>query len=335
MSKITIVIPVYNVEAYLCRCLESVLGQTYGDFDAVLIDDGSTDKSGEICDRYARSDSRFHVIHQSNGGLSAARNTGIEWALKNSDSEWISFIDSDDWIHGRYLELLLKAVTDYKVRVSSCPYLRTDGEPLPDFSECDITLYDVDQYFLRHNTNATVAWGKLYKKEIFKTVRYPVGKAHEDEFVTYKILFELNQVAVPEQPLYAYYRNETGIMLRKWSPKRFDQLEAIEGQAAFFMQRSETMIAKDRFWALIYFYETYQKEVKESKQLSKYEKTKYILMLKHRMRKTLIRYRKMEWVSFKKPGRSKAIYENAFPEIKAARSIWRKVKAAGKKVLRR
>ena len=103
MPTISVVVPVYKVEKYLNRCVDSILNQTYKDFELILMDDGSPDKAPEICDDYAKKYDFIHVIHQKNGGLSAARNSGIEWALENSDSEWITFIDSDDWIHPEYM----------------------------------------------------------------------------------------------------------------------------------------------------------------------------------------------------------------------------------------
>ena len=109
MATVSIVVPVYKVEKYLKRCVDSILAQTFTDYELILVDDGSPDNCPEICDELAEKHSQIYVIHQKNGGLSAARNSGIEWALKNSESEWITFIDSDDWIHPQYLESMLNA----------------------------------------------------------------------------------------------------------------------------------------------------------------------------------------------------------------------------------
>ena len=117
---ISIVVPIYKVEKYIHRCIESILAQTFTDFDLILVDDGSPDNCGKICDEYAVKDKRIHVIHKENGGLSDARNAGIDWAFANSDSEWITFIDSDDWIHPKYLETLYNAV----FTSSYCEYRR-------------------------------------------------------------------------------------------------------------------------------------------------------------------------------------------------------------------
>ena len=109
VPKVSVIVPVYKVEAYLHRCVDSVLNQSFSDFELILVDDGSPDNCGAICDEYAQKDSRVHVIHKTNGGLSDARNAGIDWAFANSDSQWLTFIDSDDWVHRDYLKLLLGA----------------------------------------------------------------------------------------------------------------------------------------------------------------------------------------------------------------------------------
>ena len=106
MGRISVIVPVYKVENYLHRCVDSILGQSFADFELILVDDGSPDNCGSICDAYAVKDSRIRVIHQENGGLSAARNAGIDWVFAHSDSQWLTFIDSDDWIHGSFLQIL-------------------------------------------------------------------------------------------------------------------------------------------------------------------------------------------------------------------------------------
>lgn len=327
MAIISVVIPVYNVERYLSRCLTSVMSQTFTDFDIVLVDDGSTDKSRTMCDEVARSDARIHVIHQKNAGLSMARNMGIDWAKKNSDSEWITFIDSDDWIHARYLELLHAAAIENNVQISLCPFMRINDGQLPDFSEWRCRVYDVGEYYLENIVNATVAWGKLYTKKAFHKLRYPSGKIHEDEYVTYKILFHYGRVAVVDQPMYAYYQNQEGIMLQKWSVKRFDRLDALEEQVAYFARNSMNRIAADRFWALMFFLRTYQDEINLCDELTEEAKKKYILQLKKRMRRLLMQYRNRKWISLKKRGNHLVVYENAYPVLKKIHKIWTRIKA--------
>lgn len=125
MELISVIVPVYKVEPYLERCIKSILEQTYSHFELILVDDGSPDKCGEICDNYAKKDTRIRVVHQDNAEVSKARNVGIELALENEESEWISFIDSDDWIHPKYLEHLYNAVKEMATEISACKYVIT------------------------------------------------------------------------------------------------------------------------------------------------------------------------------------------------------------------
>ena len=248
MPKISVVVPVYKVEAYLHRCVDSILRQTCRDFELILVDDGSPDSCGSICDGYAAKDSRIHVIHQANGGLSAARNAGIDWAFANSDSLWFTFIDSDDWIHPEMLERLLSAAETNHVQVSVCGYGETEGEdPAVEAASLEARAVEPGWFYRNHFINATVAWGKLYRRELFETVRYPAGKIHEDEFVTYRLLMEGDRIAVIAAPLYAYFVNLSGITKKGWSPKKLHAWEAYEQQITFFAQRQDTEMVKFRY----------------------------------------------------------------------------------------
>ena len=236
MSAISVIVPVYKVEDYLHRCVDSILSQSFSDFDLVLVDDGSPDSCGSICEEYARKDARVQVIHQENGGLSAARNTGIDWAFANSDSRWLTFVDSDDWVHPDFLRLLYGAVTETGCRFAACGNSRTGGEDFPEAGEQPCRVLSADDYYCGEATGGiapVTAWAKLYEKSLFSTLRYPVGKIHEDEFTTYRAVYEAGRIAVIPQPLYAYYQNPAGIMQSKWTPKRLAILEALEAQIAY------------------------------------------------------------------------------------------------------
>lgn len=221
---ISVIVPVYKVEKYIDRCVNSILKQTFKDFELILVDDGSPDKCGKICDEYAKKDDRIIVIHKTNGGLSDARNVGIDWAMKNSNSEWITFIDSDDWVHVDYLMNLLTATVDNNIDISVCSYINTTGETNveKENSPLNIELRGTEEFFINNNVNAVVAWGKLYKKNLWIDIRYPYGKIHEDEFTTHKVLFKIKNIAYISQNLYYYYTNQNGIMHQKWTPKRLD-----------------------------------------------------------------------------------------------------------------
>ncbi len=234
MPLISVIVPVYKVKPYLCRCVDSILAQTFTDFELILVDDGSPDNCGAICDEYAQKDARVHVIHQANGGLSAARNAGIDWVFACSDSRWLTFVDSDDWVHPQMLEWLYYAVLEYNVKVSICGYEETgEDNQWTNADVAQVKLWPVEQFYVERNVNATVAWGKLYARECFADIRYPIGKICEDEYVTYRILFQFEKIAVIDMPMYAYFVNPEGTMRSEWTIKRLDGLQAYDEQIKF------------------------------------------------------------------------------------------------------
>ena len=178
MAAISVIVPIYKVEAFLHRCVDSILAQTFADFDLVLVDDGSPDSCGDICEEYARKDGRIHVIHQKNGGLSAARNTGIDWAQANSGSQWLAFVDSDDWVHPDFLLRLYTMVQETGCLLSACGYFRTGGGDFPAMGAPEYHVLSADDYYCPDEAGEDVpaiAWNKLYHKSLFDTLRYPEG----------------------------------------------------------------------------------------------------------------------------------------------------------------
>lgn len=246
MANISVIVPVYNVEAFLSRCVDSILCQTYTDFELILVDDGSPDTCPELCDAYAAQDSRVHVIHQENGGLSAARNSGIDWAFANSTSRWLAFVDSDDWVHPDYLKVLYQTAEQTLCKISACGFFRSTGESFPEqHYEVAMRVSSSDYYCgTFHNGETAVAWNKLYHKSLFKNLRYPVGKLHEDEFTTYQAIYQAGAVGTTPVVLYAYYQNPGGIMKSPWSPRRMHTLEAFEQQIAFAKSRGDERLLK-------------------------------------------------------------------------------------------
>lgn len=321
MADISIIVPVYQVEEYLHRCIDSILKQTYPDFEVILIDDGSPDNCGNLCDEYAKKDTRIHVIHQMNGGLSVARNSGIDWAFAKSSSKWLTFIDSDDWVHPQYLEVLLNAAIKYNVPVSIGNALWTKEGHLPDKIEAEPKLWKTEDYYLAHNANATVAWGKLYRKDCFRKIRYPAGKIHEDEYVTYRILFEYEQLSVVDQPIYGYFQNDQGIMRRSWSPKRLDALDGLEGQVSYFIEKGLPEVAHRRFSALVYWIIENIDKVENSEDLGLRERWHYKSQLRRNLRSCLYRYRKYRWLTLKK---NRPIYANTSAVLTFCRNVWLK-----------
>lgn len=287
---ISVVVPVYKVEKYLNRCIDSILSQTFTDFELILVNDGSPDNCGEICDEYAKKDRRITVIHKENGGLSDARNAGIDWAFKNSNSEWITFIDSDDWIDRRYLEILFNTAVENHVDVSVCDFLRTSNFEDTDTQEnFTYQKWDVTDFFVEKNLNFVVAWGKLYKKSLFEKIRYPKGKLHEDELTTYKVLFCCEGVVFIESKLYNYFINNEGIMQGKmediWDANKVNFLEAMEERTKYFKERKLCSALKFQKEEYLYFTYIYCKFVHRS--TDDEEKQKYIHYLRKKLRKAI------------------------------------------------
>lgn len=247
MANIGVVVPVYKVEPYLRRCVDSILGQTYPDFSLILVDDGSPDRSGEICDWYAGKDPRVRVIHQSNGGLSAARNTAIDLLIREHTVQWITFIDSDDWVHPQMLELLFSGAREHQTAIASCGFAETTGEmPAVAKEVCSFETWSAKDFYLQHFVNATIACAKLYHISCFDGVRYPAGKLHEDEFVTYRLLFSNRKLAVTFAPLYCYYINPQGITKSGWTARRLDAWEALDQQLDYFRKLGDQDLLSSR-----------------------------------------------------------------------------------------
>lgn len=237
MPTISVIIPVYKVELYIHRCVDSILNQTYTDFELIMVDDGSPDNCGAICDEYAEKDSRIHVIHQENGGLSAARNAGIDWAFANSDSRWLAFIDSDDWIHKDYLKILRINAEQHRVDISACSFYQTDS----DVEDETITTQNIycakpEPAYCENYPFFMSACAKIYRKRLFSGVRFPVGKIHEDCYITQIPLFSAGKVAVSTAQLYYYYCNQNSITRQEWSEKRMQEVEAHEARLAWLEQ---------------------------------------------------------------------------------------------------
>ncbi len=240
MAQISVIVPVYKVEAYLPRCADSVLGQSFSDWELILVDDGSPDNCGAICDDYARRDPRITVIHQKNAGLSAARNAAMDYLDAHSESQWLTFLDSDDWLHPEFLQRLLSAAQEAGSKVSVSGYAETQGaDPRVEEKDFQPQIWTPEDFYRSRNVDATIACAKLYHRSCFEKLRYPLGKVHEDEFVTYRILFQEQRVVFLPAPMYAYFVNTAGITKGPWNPKRLDAWEAYEEQIRFFEDRGQ------------------------------------------------------------------------------------------------
>ena len=179
MPQISVIVPVYRAEKFLHRCVDSVLGQTFRDFELILLDDGSPDGSGAICDAYAARDSRVRAIHQGNAGVCAARNTCLDWVLSNSDSQWIFFIDNDDWMHPETLERLHRAALEQGTKIAVCGYAQTEGEnPAVSPEQLTPERWLPKDFYMQRFVNATICWGKLYHRSCFDGGTVPRGQGY-------------------------------------------------------------------------------------------------------------------------------------------------------------
>lgn len=236
---VSVIVPVYMVESYIYRCIDSILNQTYRNLEIILVDDGSPDQCPEICDDYAKKDSRVRVIHKQNGGLSDARNVGIEIASGN----YITFVDSDDYIHPQYVELLMQPFSDgdCSISISCCNYLiGTESVAFHNqISQVQKPIYYVGKHALYQSEYRTVAWAKIYKLELFNDIRYPFGKIFEDEATTYKLFFKAAKVAFIKPKLYYYYQSKSSIVRSKFTLKKLDIISAVEDKLEFIKANNE------------------------------------------------------------------------------------------------
>lgn len=228
---ISVVLPVYNVEKYLAKGIESVLNQTYKSIEIILVDDGSTDSSANICDEYRNKDSRIKVIHKKNGGLSDARNAGTEIAT----GKYITYIDSDDVVEPDYVEYLYSLILKYHCNMSLCTHtvVFENGKKII-YGNGDDELLTSEQCLdrmLYHETIDTSAWGKMYLTKMAKEILYPVGKLFEDIGTTYLFFVQSEKIACGYQSKYFYIQRQNSIVSGKFNPKKFDLLEMTDKMA--------------------------------------------------------------------------------------------------------
>ena len=249
---ISVIVPVYNVEAYLPRCVDYILAQTYKNLEIILVDDGTKDTSDKICDEYAAKDPRIKVIHKENGGLSSARNAGIDIAR----GEYFGFVDSDDWIEPEMYEQMLALARKHEVKLVCAGRYDTDGQGrtvglCPPREEVISGMELLGRVFVWDNIDSA-AWDKLYHRSLFETIRYPHGLINEDVAIFYKIAEQVERAAMCNKPFYNYFHRPGSITTASVSEKTFhfsqhtaviypyirEKYPEIEPQARYFRVRS-------------------------------------------------------------------------------------------------
>ena len=231
---VTVVVPVYNVEKYLKRCVDSLINQTYKNLEIILVDDGSTDNSGKLCNDYAKDDSRIKVVHKKNGGLSDARNAGIDIA----SGKYVSFVDSDDYVNNDFIKILFQGLVKYntKISISDICIMYDTGEMI---DESNSTIYTTSEKELlrlmligkRDIENS--ACNKLYAIELFDDIRYPVGRLYEDTATTYKLLAKCDNIVVNSYPLYYYMKRRDSITQCKFNRKKLQLIDSVEEMTTY------------------------------------------------------------------------------------------------------
>lgn len=226
VPQISIIVPVYNVEPYLERCVNSIIAQTYKDFELILVDDGSTDNSGRICDSLQEKDTRINVIHKANGGLSSARNAGIEKAV----GRYIGFVDSDDFIEKDMYEILYRLIIQYQADLSMCRLADCfEGETRlkeMELKEMVLSPEEAIIVVLEGKITSVTAVNKLYKRELFNDVRYPLGKTTEDAYVIVDLLSRCHKCVLTTEAKYCYVHRENSITSSPLSKANLDVIDA-------------------------------------------------------------------------------------------------------------
>ncbi len=278
---ISVIIPIYKVEKYLENCVNSVLQQTYENLEIILIDDGSTDRCPQICDEFAKKDKRVKVIHKPNGGLSDARNAGLDMC----QGKYITFIDGDDYVSKNYIELLYNALirNDADVSIVDAATIQENTVYSTDSVEGSVETYTQEEAIVQ-SLNIRIpqrAWGKLYPGACFKDLRFPVGKLYEDLAVLYRILLKTKKIVVVRAPAYKYLIRSESIMHAKFNARQLDEIGIIDEEMdnlILHFPEYKTMANGRR----LYSYFVVLRRINSSENVNEYTQEKEAIMSKIR-----------------------------------------------------
>jgi glycosyltransferase involved in cell wall biosynthesis len=226
---VSIIVPIYNVEDYIEKCVKSLLAQSYISIEIVLVNDGSTDESGHLSDTFAANDPRVKVIHKKNGGVSSARNVGLEC----STGSLVCYVDGDDYVSKNYVSIMYGTMKNSGADIVECAFYRVVGEThskVPSVPESLDGIGAIKRMLMSNDIGEVVAWGKLYSKRLFQenNIKYPVGKISEDVYTTYKLFSIANKIVFTEEPLYYYVKRDTSLTSVSFSRNHLDGVEATD-----------------------------------------------------------------------------------------------------------
>lgn len=249
-SKVSIVVPIYKVEKYLDNCIQSIVEQTYANLEIILVDDGSPDECPRICDKWAKKDNRIKVFHKKNGGLSDARNFGLD----NATGDYIYFVDSDDYINHQCIEILLNAIVETQSDIAACNVLevkenfykqfKIDRNPKKEILKNIETCKKITKS--GHQGIGIVVWNKLYKKEVFNNLRFTKGIIHEDEAIIYQLIYPVKKFVYVHEYLHYYRLSSESIMRNEFNLKRFDILKALKMRINYLKDKDKGLLKENQ-----------------------------------------------------------------------------------------
>lgn len=251
IPDISVIVPVYNVEQYLRECIDSILAQTYANFELLLVDDGSTDSSGSICDYYARLDSRVHVIHKSNGGVSSARNLALDY----SSGEWICYVDGDDWVVHDYLEKLYKKAINDVCDIVFCDFYFSNRGNIRLYKTYSWDKQSIDGLGQYIATVWTTVWGSIHKKSLYidNNFKSPIGTSYsEDFYLMVRLCYKAVRIAKIDEPLYYYRQQVNSIMHNLNSQTEADEIWVYSDVIQYFKsERIYDVLKKPMAWRML------------------------------------------------------------------------------------
>ena len=305
--ELSIIVPIFKVESYLNKCIDSILMQSFTDFELILVDDGSPDNCGRICDEYSKLDKRIKVIHKENGGLSSARNAGIS----NAKGKYIAFVDGDDFIHQKMYEILYKYAIKHSSDIVVCDYLDVYEGEIYDLEYCNLKFEEgnftnieaLNQLYTNKGVQFVLAWNKLYKRHLFEDLRFEEGKIHEDEFIAHRIIYKSSRVTYLPIKLYFYLQRKDGIIRAPFNINKLDAINAYKARVDFFKEIKQPELQKKAEYSYISLFFLYyfkaKNEVPNSNQVLRILKKDFIISLKSIIKNPyFIKKEKICWLVF-------------------------------------
>lgn len=298
---ISVIVPVFKVEKYLEKCVLTITSQTYKNLEIILVDDGSPDNCPALCDSLSKTDKRIKVIHKENGGLSDARNVGFA----KSTGKFVTFVDSDDFLNVNFIEKLYKNLTQTRSDLSICGYEEIHENEEVDINQketSEVLTFDdnnkFEQLYTKNKVVFITAWGKLYKREIFDKIKYPVNKINEDEFVCHHILSLCKKVCFEDAKYYYYVQRENSIMHQKYTKRNLDVFDGLYERILFFKANYPKLTLQAVYGYLLLIIKRYYK-FEKSLQKELLEKFDKVYGENKNLLKKLSKKRKMKLFLFK------------------------------------